>query len=148
MKSLSASQSEAIDKFNKLKVGALLMEQGTGKTRVAIELINSTTATLALFFCPFSTKANLETELIKWKLDKEYLIIGYESISTSDKLYLELLFRVESEKSVFIIADESIFIKNEQSKRYQRLIEISKHSEYRLILNGTPITKNEWDIYN
>ena len=148
MKSLSASQSEAIDKFNKLKVGALFMEQGTGKTRVAIELINSTTATLALFFCPFSTKANLETELIKWKLDKEYLIIGYESISTSDKLYLELLFRVESEKSVFIIADESIFIKNEQSKRYQRLIEISKHSEYRLILNGTPITKNEWDIYN
>ena len=148
MKSLSASQSEAIDKFNKLKVGALFMEQGTGKTRVAIELINSTAATLALFFCPFSTKANLETELTKWKLDKEYLIIGYESLSTSDKLYLELLLRVESEKSVFIIADESIFIKNEQSKRYQRLIEISKHSEYRLILNGTPITKNEWDIYN
>lgn len=148
MTSLSVSQSQAIDKFNKLKVGALFMEQGTGKTRVAVELINSTASTLVLFFCPFSTKANLEAELIKWKLDKEYLIIGYESLSASDRLFLELLDRVKSEEKVFIVADESIFIKNDQSKRYQRLIEISKHSEYRLILNGTPITKNEWDIYN
>ncbi|MBS4769676.1 DEAD/DEAH box helicase [Carnobacteriaceae bacterium zg-ZUI240] len=148
METLSLNQSMAIDKFKKLKVGALFMQQGSGKTRVAVELINSTDVNLAVFFCPFSTKKNLELELIKWKLSKEYMIIGYESISASDTLYLEILEKLKNENNVFLVADESIFIKNEKSKRFNRLIELSKHSEYRLILNGTPITKNEWDLYN
>ena len=33
-------QRKAVDKLKKLKVGALFMEQGTGKTRTALELIN------------------------------------------------------------------------------------------------------------
>lgn len=34
------NQLIAYDKFKKLKVGALFMEMGTGKTKVAIDLIN------------------------------------------------------------------------------------------------------------
>ena len=34
-------QSKAVDKLSKLKVGALYMEQGTGKTRTALEIIKN-----------------------------------------------------------------------------------------------------------
>lgn len=144
---LTDKQQYAFDKFKRLKVGALFMKQGTGKTRVAIELIKSTDSDLVLFFAPCSTKDNLQQELIKWQLDREYQIIGYETISGSDKAYIEVLKAIEGKK-LFIVADESIFIKNDDTKRYKRLMSIAKESEYRLILNGTPLTKNEWDIYN
>lgn len=144
---LTNQQHQAFKKFKNLRVGALFMEQGTGKTRVALELIRETDADLALFFCPFSTKNNLLSEIEKWGIDIDFIVYGYETISSSDTAYLEILNLVE-DRNVFIVADESIFIKNESSKRYRRLLNIAKHSNYRLILNGTPITKDEWDIYN
>ena len=144
---LTKNQKQAFDKFKRLKVGALFMKQGTGKTKVALELIKTTDSNLVLFFCPFSTKDNLQDEINKWTLDIDYKIIGYETLSSSDKTYIELLEEIENKK-LFIVADESIFIKNDDTKRYKRIISIAKMSDYRLILNGTPLTKNEWDIYN
>lgn len=144
---LTNQQYQAFEKFKELRVGALFMEQGTGKTRVALELIRDTDADLVLFFCPFSTKNNLLAEIEKWGIEVEFKVYGYETIALSDNTYLDILKLVEG-RNVFIVADESIFIKNESSKRYRRLMNIAKHSHYRLILNGTPITKDEWDIYN
>lgn len=144
---LTLNQQQAFEKFKRLKVGALFMKQGTGKTRVAIELIKTTDSDLVLFFCPFSTKENLKAEIDKWELDREYLIIGYETISNSDKIYIDLLKKINN-RNIFIVADESIFLKNDNTIRYRRLMNISENSEYKLILNGTPISKNEWDIYN
>lgn len=144
---LTISQQQAFEKFKRLKVGALFMKQGTGKTRVALELIKSTDSNFVLFFCPYSTKNNLQDEIQKWRLNIDHRIIGYETLSSSDKTYIELLKEIEGKK-LFVVADESIFIKNDETKRYKRLISIAKVSEYRLILNGTPLTKNEWDIYN
>ena len=145
---LTKRQQEAFDKFSKLKVGALFMKQGTGKTRVAIELIHSTDCDFILFLCPFSTKSNLLAEIEKWKLDRPFEIVGYETISSSDRKYLDLLSLCKEYKKIFVVADESVFIKNDSSKRYARILKLRDLSEYRLILNGTPITKNEWDIYN
>lgn len=145
---LTKKQQEAFDKFSKLKVGALFMKQGTGKTRVAIELIHSTDCDFVLFLCPFSTKSNLLAEIEKWKSDRQFEIVGYETISSSDRKYLDLLSLCKEYKKIFVVADESVFIKNDSSKRYDRILKLRDLSEYRLILNGTPITKNEWDIYN
>lgn len=145
---MTTQQEKAYQKFNKLKVGALFMEQGTGKTRVAIELAHSTNSDYVLFLCPFSTKDNLITEIKKWQLNIEYEIMAYETLQASDKQYVELLERIRENKNLFIIADESIFIKNDETKRFKRVMKLSEYSEYRLILNGTPVTKNEWDIYN
>lgn len=145
---LTKRQQEAFDKFSKLKVGALFMKQGAGKTRVAIELIHSTDCDFVLFLCPFSTKSNLLAEIEKWKLDRPFEIVGYETISSSDRKYLDLLSLCKEYKKIFVVADESVFIKNDSSKRYARILKLRDLSEYRLILNGTPITKNEWDIYN
>lgn len=144
---LTEQQAQAFEKFRHLKVGALFMKQGTGKTRLALELVKDTDADLVLFFCPFSTRENLLAEIEKWGIDREYIVTGYETIASSDRVYVDLLQAMQGLR-VFVVADESIFIKNESSKRYKRLAEIAKNSEYRLILNGTPITKNEWDIYN
>lgn len=144
---MNDNQIKAFEKFKKLKVGALFMQMGTGKTRVAIELVDYNNCDLLLYVAPFSTLKNIELEFIKWNLKTEYILIGYETISSSDKKYLELLDKIKNKK-VFIIADESIFIKNEISKRFNRLYNIRNFCQYALILNGTPLTKNEWDIYN
>lgn len=145
---LTNNQKKAFEKFSKLKVGALFMEMGTGKTLTTIELIkyNAHKIDFVIWFTPFSTKKNLEKELNKWDYKKKIIIFGWETLSQSDKSYLDLLNTIKHKK-IFIVADESIFIKNQDTNRYKRLKEISKNSEYRLILNGTPLTKNEWDIY-
>ena len=120
---------------------------GTGKTRIAIELVDYNKCDLLVYVAPFSTLKNIENEFIKWGLQTPYKLIGYETISSSDRQYLELLNQLDNKK-VFIVADESIFIKNEETKRFRRLLNIRKKCEYALILNGTPLTKNEWDLYN
>ena len=141
------NQQNAFNKFTKLKVGALFMKMGTGKTKVAIDLVNYNNVDLMIYVCPFSTKDNIKAEINKWKVNCDYILIGYETIQSSDKTYLDLISKIEN-KCCFIIADESIFIKNENTKRFNRLMEIRKKCKYALILNGTPLTKNEWDIYN
>ena len=106
---LTNQQQEAFNKFSKLKVGALFMKQGTGKTRISIELIHSTDCDFVLFLCPFSTKLNLLAEIEKWKLDRPFEIVGYETISSSDRKYLDLLSLGKEYKKIFVVADESVF---------------------------------------
>lgn len=144
---MSKEQQLAFEKFKKLKVGALFMKMGTGKTKVALDIVKYNNVDFLLYITPFSTKANIESEITKWGINCPYEIIGYETIQSSDRKYLELLTKLV-DKKVFIIADESIFIKNEETKRFNRLINLRSKCEYALILNGTPLTKNEFDLYN
>lgn len=122
------------------------MKQGTGKTRTAFEIAKSTDAELVLFLVPNQLKHNMLEQIKEWQFDMPFLIYSYESISQSDRIYLKLLNEIQ-DKRLMIIADETIFIKNGETKRYKRILNIRNQSEYRLILNGTPITKDEWDIY-
>ena len=145
---LTTDQKAAIEKFSKLKVGALFMKQGTGKSLVSLELIKTTDTDFVLFVCPDSTKNNLLDEIMKWGLSVPYEILGYKALASSDKEYLRIRELLANSDKPFIVADESVFIKNHTSKTHQRMIDFRDLSEYRLILNGTPITKNEWDIYN
>lgn len=123
------------------------MEPGTGKTRTAIELINSSQADWVLWIVPFQTKRNLEKELQKWHLSKPYRIEGVESLSNSDRLYMELLGKIQRYKKVFMVVDESLKIKNRWAKRTQRVMELGKYTYYRLILNGTPMSRNILDLW-
>ena len=72
---MNNNQLLAYKKFKKLKVGALFMEMGTGKTRIALELVNYNKVDLLIYVTPFSTKNNIEEEIIKWGVNCEYLII-------------------------------------------------------------------------
>lgn len=141
------NQIDAINKLKRLKVGALFMRPGTGKTRTAIELVSSSETDFALWIVPFQTKNNLETELNKWEFKLPYKIIGVESLSNSDRLYLETIDLLKSKNNPFIIVDESLKIKNSSAIRSKRVLELSNYSDYKLILNGTPLSKNLLDIY-
>lgn len=57
-------QEKAFEKLSKLKVGALFMEMGTGKTKVALDLIASKKEKIdyILWICPFSIKSEILVE--------------------------------------------------------------------------------------
>ena len=140
------SQQAAIDKLARYRVGALFMEAGTGKTRAALELVRSAEPDYVLWFTPYQTKANLRAEIDKWGgLDCD--IVGIESISNSDRIYLELYDKVERAKRAFVVCDESLKIKNADARRTKRAIEMGKLATYRLALNGTPLSRNLLDLW-
>ena len=149
---LTDKQKAALERFKKLKVGALFMRQGTGKTRVALELVNYNKPDYLLYIAPVSTIENARAEIEKWGCCCQYDITGYETIASSNEQYVEMHDKVEKLKNdgkkTFIIADESIFIKNGKSKRTFRAKELRRFFDYALILNGTPLTRNEWDLFN
>lgn len=146
MQALLNSQSGALEKLQRLRVGALFMEAGTGKTRTAMELVRHEQPDYCLWLTPFQIKGNLLTEIDKWGgLHCE--IQGIESLSSSDRLYLELRTKLETSKNAFVVVDESLKIKNNSAKRTKRIIDIGKFAKCRLILNGTPISRNLIDLH-
>lgn len=56
------NQQAAFEKLSRLKVGALFMEMGTGKTKIALDLIASKAHKVGyvLWICPFSIKSEIE----------------------------------------------------------------------------------------
>lgn len=141
-------QNEAIKKLSKLKVGALFMEMGTGKTKVALDLMASKQKKVGynLWICPFSLKNEIMAEKEKWQPNLQLEIVGCESIGSSDRIYCEILEKVKNNKT-FIVVDESLKIKNISAKRTKRILTFGRESEYRLILNGTPVSKNILDLW-
>lgn len=142
------TQELAFDKLSKLKVGALFMEMGTGKTKVALDLMASKAHKVdyMLWICPCSLKSEIEAERLKWHPELTIEVIGCESIGSSDRIYLEVLRKVEKQRT-FIVVDESLKIKNREAKRTKRILKLGEFAEYKLILNGTPISKNACDIW-
>ncbi len=157
MIALLEQQIEAKKKFLQNKVGALFMEAGTGKTRPTVELVNSVKdVDLVVWVGPLqSIKPNnglpsIIDEINKWGgfKAKEVVYIGIETIQASDREYLQLYKKISTAWRCFLIVDESLKIKNATSKRTERLLTLSKMVEYKLILNGTPITKNLLDLWS
>lgn len=152
---LLPNQKSAITHLSDWRVGALFMEPGTGKTRVACNMINSVpNIDLIVWIAPLRTispKSGLPSvvdEVSKWggfHAPVEY--IGVESISQSDRIYLNVRSKIEHSLKPFIIVDESLKIKNANAKRTKRLLDLSKMVEYKLILNGTPLSKNLLDLW-
>lgn len=144
----SEAQLAAIAKLEKLKVGALFMEMGTGKTKVALDLMASRIGKVNrfLWFCPLSLKGNFEEERLKWHPELIIEVVGIETLSSSQKTYLRLLEAVKTH-STFCVIDESLKIKNLNANRTKRLLAIGAYCKYKLILNGTPISKNILDLW-
>lgn len=145
---LTNQQSDGIWHLQDWKVGALFMEAGTGKTRVAMELVNATNCTDVFWIAPLRTIENAKEEVDKWggwKMNVTYC--GVESISASDRIWLELREKVERSKWPFIVVDESLKIKNSSAKRTKRVLELGKIAEYKLVLNGTPMSRNMLDLW-
>ncbi|MGN0886101.1 MAG: SNF2-related protein, partial [Candidatus Spyradenecus sp.] len=148
MRALTTKQAEAVEKFRRLKVGALFMACGTGKTQAAVSIVNSVDDVALLYWlCPCRVKETLRAELAKCGCRYTARIVGIESIGCSDRIYLEERQVLETAGKVFMVCDESIKVKNLRAKRTCRILALSQYADYRLILNGTPVTKNILDIY-
>lgn len=149
-------QFNAKEQLLKYKVGALFMEAGTGKTRVAWELFNSVKdVDLLVYITPLRTiktskgVSSVKDEFAKWgELKCKCLFVGVESIQQSDRIYLEVREEIEKANKAFIIVDESLKIKNAEAKRTKRVIDLGTLSDYKLILNGTPLSRNLMDLWS
>ena len=151
-------QQKAFDKLKSYNVGALFMDMGTGKTRTAIEFIEYRKNKISnvLWLCPVSIKLTIKKDIEKHSdlkvclvpeenLQADIYICGLESIASSDRIYFKAIKLVD--EKTFIICDESIYIKNPNSKRSYRSTNLAKNSKYKLILNGTPVSNTEADLF-
>lgn len=83
-------QEQAVEKLRHLKIGALYMEMGTGKTRTALELIKLRLAAgkvdRVLWLCPCNIKTDIQRGIAEHSdlCDLGILdIVGIETLSTS-----------------------------------------------------------------
>lgn len=146
-------QRQAVEKLSGIKVGALYMEMGTGKTRTALELVakryNKGKIDHVLWLCPCSVKRTIEMDIRKHLESNDlsmFTICGIETLSSSIRENVRLLKLVRSQRC-FLVVDESNLVKNLRAKRTQAVLRLAEHCSYRIILNGTPVSKNEADMF-
>jgi len=151
--SLLPYQEQAVEKLRHLKIGAMYMEMGTGKTRTALELIklrvNSGKVSHVIWLCPCNIKADISRGIAQHSnlCDLGILdIVGIETLSTSIRECSRLLGLVKKERC-YLIVDESSLVKNHAALRTIHIQQLAENCAYKLILNGTPISRNEADLY-
>lgn len=145
-------QRDAVDKLIKLKVSALYMQPGTGKTRTVLEMINNRLdrgkIEHVIWLCPCSVKTNLRRDIIKHigYLPDCITVCGIETLSSSIQENIKLLNLVKETKC-YLIVDESNLIKNPFAKRTINITRLASYCEYKTILNGTPVTRDQTDLF-
>lgn len=154
MSALLESQQRKIEKFHNLRVGADFGDPGTGKTRSTMELVKATDATLCIWIAPYGTinpptgQPGIKEEIEKWGgVGRELIFIAPETISMSDRQYLKLYSRLQTEPCTFMVVDESLKIKNWWTKRTKRIIMLGKMCQYKFILNGTALSRCLLDLW-
>lgn len=160
-------QQEAVAKLLPSRVGALFAEMGTGKSRMAIELVRLRQSKIdrVVWFCPVSLKETIHYEILKHTdchesdvyifgehtsertlpVDILWYVIGIESMSASARAVFAT--RKLITEHTCVIVDESTYIKGHDALRTQRITHLSLPARYRLVLTGTPISQGVVDLY-
>ena len=130
------------------------MEAGTGKTRVAVEIVRRSPCDACFWIGPLNTirtrdgVASVCDEVEKWGgMGIPTTYTGIESLQASDRIWLNLLEAVQACRNPFVVVDESLKIKNGEAKRTRRLLQLGEMVQYKLILNGTPLSRNLMDLW-
>lgn len=165
---LMTHQGHAVAKLTPLKVGALYMEMGTGKTRTTIELakLRQHKIDRVIWFCPVSVKNTIAKEFLKHTTsseqdmlvfknstnsrtrglsDKFWVVVGIESMSSSVRT-ISAIQKLITDKTM-VVVDESTYIKGHRSYRTRRITLLAKIARYRMILTGTPMTQGPVDLF-
>jgi SNF2 family DNA or RNA helicase len=157
-------QSEAVQKLSRLRVGALFMDMGTGKSRTAIELVarRGSKISRVIWLCPVSLKETIRQQIETHCQDTSvsvfdehtrqghipdafWYIVGLESLSASRRVVLAVNSLVDSH--TMLIVDESSYIKGAYTSRTKWATRLGQRARYRLILTGTPVTQGVQDLY-
>jgi len=166
-----AHQLAAIERAKFLRDYALFMEPGTGKTLTAIGIVrhkfNAARRYMrTIIFAPpvvlrnwkdeWAMHSNLPDDQVvvlrgpgekRVKTLKEtkacIVITNYETFLVKGFLEAAMLWCPE-----IIIYDESHFVKASTSKRTKAAIKLSRVAKHRYILTGTPVLKDQLDLFN
>lgn len=172
-----AHQTRALEKARKAKSFALFMEQGTGKTKVAIdrcgELFFENQLTGVLVVTKKGVHAQWEGEIkshlgagvprlvavwngkpVLWPTNGvprlEFLCINIDALPTEKGQDEVQKFIARHKGRLMIIVDESHIIKNYRAIRTKAIKNLAPYANYRMILTGTPIAKDltdEWSQF-
>ena len=173
-----AHQKKALEMSWDKEVFAYFMEMGTGKSKVLIDniamLYNAGKINGALIVAPKGVYKNwfdseipthmpdyIEKKMGLWRTKPDdkalkplfstgaelhILIMNVEAFSTKKGVEFAAKF-LASHKTLMGI-DESTTIKNPSAKRTQNILKLSKHTKYRRILTGSPVTKSPLDLFS
>ena len=173
-----AHQKKALEMSWDKEVFAYFMEMGTGKSKVLIDniamLYNAGKIDGALIIAPKGVYKNwfdseipshmpdyIEKKVGLWKTKPDdkalkplfstgaelhILIMNVEAFST--KKGVEFAAKFLASHKTLMGVDESTTIKNPSAKRTQNILRLSKHTKYRRILTGSPVTKSPLDLYS
>ena len=173
-----AHQKKALEMSWDKEVFAYFMEMGTGKSKVLIDniamLYNAGKINGALIVAPKGVYKNwfdseipthmpdyIEKKVGLWRTKPDdkalkplfstgaelhILIMNVEAFST--KKGVEFAAKFLASHKTLMGVDESTTIKNPSAKRTQNILKLSKHTKYRRILTGSPVTKSPLDLYS
>lgn len=158
-------QVKALKKLIFRRGGGLFMEMGTGKTKVALDFCGAMHVKAGVdrvvIVCPKSVISVWRLEIKKHVPNKvlekvKFVVINYDMLPDQDRkgttyigkehVLTKFLDRGSKGKSI-LIADESHLMKNPSAQRAKSMYRMGKHADYKLILTGTPLTKNVLDEY-
>ena len=143
-----------------------LCEQGTGKSKMALDYLTLKSISLGLIVCRNSNCYKWAQEIEKhsdfkavvlkgtrmerqsklgWAIGISgrhpvLLIINYEYIVP----FLKVLAKIKWDAFVL---DECTAIKSTRSKRHKALVKLGESVKYRMIMSGTPLVNNPMDAY-
>ena len=165
-------QKEAIQKVKENKGRLLLsLPPGAGKTWTSLFLKQQYSFIQhVLVVCPSSIKYQWASEIHKihpadsiqiltghydtrWKedldsvFDKDWIIINYEILSEANPkkpTWADVLSRLQFD---LLIVDESHYITNPEAIRTKAVQKVASKIKNRVLLSGTPLTKNLEDLY-
>ena len=168
---------EAIQLSQRLPDMGLFMEQGTGKTRVAIEILRRLYASRGvmrktLIIAPVIVCPNWKHEILMYSKIKERDIVVLQGAGTKrakvflkevgetlagskivitnyEALEMDLLYDLfKAWRPEIVICDESQRLKGHNGKRSKRLVHITDNSKHNYILTGTPVLDGKgMDLY-
>jgi len=164
---LLSHQSAAVAKMRPTRIGALFMEQGTGKSRTAIELakIRAPKIDRVIWFAPVSLLGTIYGEIRKHtdcalgaiylfddrtnektvSRNASWYLVGIESMSASIRRVLAAQALITDQ--TMVILDESTYCKGPAALRTRRITLFAEKAKYRLAMTGTPMTQGVVDLY-
>lgn len=153
-------------KLERLRVGALFMEMGLGKSRVMIELVRRRQARISrvVWACPASARRAIAAQIRRHtdvpaedvhvfgertRPDNlppaSWHVVGLESVSGSARVRLALARLFDA--ATCLVVDESDLCKSPFAERTRWLAMLAPQARYRFILTGTPFLEGPEDLY-
>ena len=72
--------------------------------------------------------------------------MNIEALST--KRGYDFAYKFLLKNQALVCVDESTTIKNHSAQRTKNILKLSKHSKYRRIMTGSPVTKSPLDLFS